>query len=199
MVGVCQDKGNFGKKCTGKSLEAAHNHENGYSRKSIAMNILGQDKYKTDGDLVDVDIDEFLDDFYEAHRPFHKTIRVLCRKHHGIYDRGKHEKTESLSNTIFGMPKEKPVNDGKYIVEYYPSMEAVIAKFKVSGKCYIHYHIVGGNIVTKIWNNVKAEITKDNMESNVVSKNFLRDFRERVERITVSISENPMQLNNIIH
>ncbi len=131
MVGVCQDKGSFGKKCTGKSFEAAHNHENGYSRKSIAMNILGQDKYKTDGDLVDVDIDEFLDDFYEAHRPFHKTIRVLCRKHHGIYDRGKHEKTESLSNTIFGMPKEKPVNDGKYIVEYYPSMEAGIAKFKV--------------------------------------------------------------------
>ena len=100
MVGICQDKGKNGIKCTPKSLEAAHNHENGFSRKSITLEILSRGKYRTKDGMVDVDINEFLKDFYEAHRPFHKTIRVLCKKHHGAYDKGKHEKSDNLNDTI---------------------------------------------------------------------------------------------------
>ena len=191
MVGICQDKGKNGIKCTPKSLEAAHNHENGFSRKSITLEILSRGKYRTKDGMVDVDIDEFLKDFYEAHRPFHKTIRVLCKKHHGAYDKGKHEKSNNLNDTIYGMPKEKLQTEGKYTIDYYPSPEAIIDNLNECDKCYIHYHLAGGDVVTKIWNNVKAKITKANLESNVVSKSFLKDYRNRIERITVSISNSP--------
>lgn len=190
MVGSCQAKGTNGINCS-KTLHAAHNHENGFSRKSITMAILSQAKYKIGDGLIDVDIDEFLNEFYLAHKPLHKTIRVLCSKHHGNYDRGTHEKSENLKNTIYGMPKDKPTTDGNYSVVFLPSEDAIINKFKEDGKCYIHYHLAGGDIVTKPWNNIKKEITGVNLKNNVVAKSFLRKNRKRIERIEVSVYENP--------
>ena len=89
------------------------------------------------------------------------------------------------------MLKEKLQTEGKYTIDYYPSPEAIIDNLNECGKYYIHYHLAGGAIVTKIWNNVKAKITKANLESNVVSKSFFKDYRNRIERITVSISNSP--------
>ncbi len=188
MVGRCQDKGAKGIECS-KKRHAAHNHENGFSRKSMAMKILN--KYKTEDGMIDIDFYEFLKEFYEAHKPLHKTIRVLCSKHHGAYDRGKHDNSENLNDTIYGMPKDKPTTDGNYSVAYVPSEEAIINKLKEDGKCFVHYHMAGGDIVTKPWDNTKTEITEGNLKNNVVSKTFLRKYRKRIERIVVSVYENP--------
>lgn len=188
MVGGCQAKGTDDIACS-STIQAAHNHENGYSRKSITMQIL--EKHLDENGLVNIDIDEFLREFYQAHKPLHRTIRILCSKHHGAFDKGKHEKSELVKDSLYGMPKQKPTAEGKYTIEFVPSEEAIITSLKENGKCYIHYHLAGGDIVTKSWDNTKAEITNENLRANVMGKNFLREYRPRIERIEVSISENP--------
>ncbi len=96
MVGVCQAKGTDDIECS-KELEAAHNHENGFSRKSIAMKIL--QKYANENGIVDVEFEQFLKEFYEEHKPFHRSIRILCSKHHGAFDKGKREKRGKIYDT----------------------------------------------------------------------------------------------------
>lgn len=188
MVGECQAKGTNSIECS-STLHAAHNHENGYSRKSITMEIL--QKYEDKNGLVDVDIDQFLKEFYEAHKPLHRSIRVLCSRHHGDFDKGKHEKKDYANDTRYGMPKEKLVAKEKYTIHFVPNEDSIIEFLKTSGSCYIHYHLAGGDIVTKSWNNTRKEITKDNLRANVMGKQFLREYRPRIEKIMVSISHNP--------
>lgn len=188
MIGYCQAKGTGGIECSSER-EAAHNHENGYSRKSIAMAILN--KYIDDNGLVDIDIDKFLGEFYIAHKPLHRTIRILCKAHHRAFDKGKQEKRSNLNDTLYGMPKEKPISKGKYTLHFLPNEDAIINALRVSGICYIHYHLADGDIITKPWNNTRKEITKDNLRANVMGTTFLRKYRPRIEKIVVSISQNP--------
>ena len=187
MMGYkCQHKGLFGKQCTNK-IQAAHIHENG-SRKQISLEILS--KYVNKDGLVDIDINVFLSEFYKAHKPLHKSIKILCTAHHGLYDTNKKEKNNE-KDTLYGMPKEKIEREGNYSIEYSPNENEIIESLKNSGKCYIHYHLIDGDIITRIWENKRATITKENLQNNVVSKQFVKDYNKRIGKIIVSSLENP--------
>lgn len=187
MGNCCQDKGKHGIECS-KTIQAAHNHENGFSRKSITMNIL--QKHLNENGIVNIDIEDFLSEFYKAHKPLHKTIRILCSKHHGFFDTGQHERNRSKEN-VYGMPKEKIEREGNYAIEYVPNENEIIESLKNFGKCYIHYHLVDGDIVTRIWENKRGTITIENLQNNVASKQFVKDYNKRIGKIVVSVLEEP--------
>lgn len=188
MVGCCQHKGANEIECS-KTLQTAHNHEAGYDRKGMAVEILKA--YENEAGIVEVDFNEFFKKYHAAHQPLHKTVKVLCSKHHGAFDTGTRTKSDPEKVLRYGMPEKQTGGRGEYGVEYFPSMESVIDALKTTGKCYIHYHIFGGTVVTKVWNNTKAEITKENLENNIRSKQFVKDYRPRIEKIVVSVNENP--------
>ncbi len=187
MVGTCQHKGNMGKKCS-RRLEAAHNHIDHYDRIGIAVEILKG--YEKDG-IVEVDFNDFLRKYHDAHQPLHKTVKILCSTHHGIFDKGTRAKSESSNVLRYGMPEKQTAERGSCPLEFVPSEEGVINALKENGKCFIHYHIFGGTIVTKEWNNTKSEITGANLYNNLHSKQFVKDYRNRIEKIVVSVHENP--------
>lgn len=188
MVGCCQHKGASDIECS-KTLQAAHNHETGYHRKGIAIDILKA--YVNDKGIVEVDFNEFFKRYYAAHQPLHKIVKVLCSKHHGAFDRGTRTKSESKNVFRYGMPEKHTADRGACPLEFTPSEEAVIEALKTEGKCYIHYHLFGGTIVTKEWNNTKGEITGANLHNNLRSKQFVKDYRPRIERIVVSDDGDP--------
>ena len=189
MMGYrCQHKGIDGDECS-KVIHAAHNHQyKNSSRKQITEDILNPLRNK-DG-IVEIDIEEFLKKFYLAHKPLYKTIKVLCSTHHGKFDKG-HKISKEKKETLYGMPKEKIEREGNYSIEYIPNENGIIETLKNSGKCYIHYQLVDGNIVTREWENKRGSITKDNLQKNVATKKFVKDYNKRIETIVVSSSENP--------
>lgn len=184
MVGGCQHKGMD--KYT-KRLEAAHDHEAGYDRISMAVEILKG--YENAAGIVEVDINEFLRKYHDAHQPLHKTVKILCSKHHGVFDKGTPAKSESSNVLRYGMPEKQTTERGSCSLEFTPSEEAVINAHKENGKCFIHYHIFGGTIVTKEWNNIKSEITGANLYNSLRSKQFVKDYRNCIEKIVVSVKE----------
>lgn len=186
MVGGCQHKGKDG--CS-KRLEAAHNHEAGYDRIGMAVEILKG--YEDEAGIVEVDFNEFFKKYHAAHQPLHKTVKVLCSKHHGAFDMGTRTKSDPEKVLRYGMPEKQTADRGAHPLEFIPSKEAVINALKENGKCFIHYHIFGGTVVTKEWNNTKGEITGSNLYNNVRSKQFVKDYRNRIEKIIVSVYENP--------
>lgn len=132
MIGRCMDKGTRDIECS-DTLQAAH--INDASRKSITMDIL-RPKCDANGE-VDIDIEEFLEKFYQAHMPLHKHIRILCSKHHGQYDKGKRTTKFETKDKIYGMPKKKllanhPVSRNKK-VEFSPSIEEILWGLKKMG------------------------------------------------------------------
>lgn len=188
MHGKCEHKGEGGIECS-KILHAAHIEHT--SRKSITMDIL-RPKCDENG-VVDINIEEFLSDFYKAHTPLHEHFKILCSKHHGMYDAGKRESNfDTGKDTIYGMPKKELIAEYRHssqMVEYVPNMEDVIAGLKDSGKCWLHYYMADGSVVSKEWNNTRAEITADNILSNVVSKTFFRDYRDYIDKVVVSLAK----------
>lgn len=188
MVGCCQHKGASDIECS-KTLQTAHNHEAGYDRKGMAVEILKD--YENENGIVEVDFNEFFQKYHAAHQPLHKTVKVLCSKHHGAFDTGTRTKSDPEKVLRYGMPEKQTADRGSCPLEFVPSREAVIEALKADGKCYIHYHIFGSTVVTKEWNNTKAEITSENLENNIRSKQFVKDYRPRIEKIVVSVNENP--------
>ena len=188
MIGRCQHKGKDGIECS-DVLQTAHNHEAGYGRRSMAVEILRT--YENADGIVEVDINEFLRKYHDAHQPLHKTVKILCYKHHGAYDTGTRTKSDPEKVLRYGMPEKQTADRGACPPEFIPSEEAVIDALKNDGKCYIHYHIFGGTVVTKEWNNTKGEITEANLYNNVRSKQFVKDYRPRIEKIVVSVNGNP--------
>lgn len=188
MVGGCQHKGED--KCT-KRLEAAHNHENGdgHDRKGIAIEILKS--YENAEGIVEVDIYEFLRNYYDAHQPLHKTVKILCTHHHGKFDTNTYTKSKPEEVYRYGMPEKQVAERGSCPFEFVPSKEAVINAMRENGKCFIHYHIFGGTIVTKAWNNTKSEITSANILNNLDSNSFIKKFRKRIEKRVISVYEDP--------
>lgn len=188
MVGSCQHKGND--KCTKtRHLETAHNHKDGYDRVGMAKKIL--EGYENAEGIVEVDIYEFLRKYYDAHQPLHKTVKILCKDHHGEFDTGTISKSKPEDVYRYGMPEKQLAERGSCPLEFVPSKEAVINALKETGKCFIHYHIFGGTIVTKAWNNTKSEITDANILNNLDSQSFIKKFRNRIEKRVVSVNENP--------
>ena len=182
MVGGCQHKGMRGKKCT-SVIQAAHNHEEGYDRIGMAVEILKG--YENASGIVEVDINEFLRKYHDAHQPLHKTVKILCSRHHGVFDKGTRTKSESSNVLRYGMPDKQFADRGSCPLEFVPSA------LKENGKCFIYYHIFGGTIVTKEWNNTKSEITGANLYNNLRSKQFVKDYHNRIEKIVVSNNDNP--------
>jgi hypothetical protein len=74
---------------------------------------------------------------------------------------------------------------------FVPSEEAVIHALKGKGKCFIHYYILGETIETEEWNDIKGEITGANLYNHLRGKQFVKDYRNRIEKIVVSVNENP--------
>lgn len=188
MVGCCQHKGKDGIECS-DVLQTAHNHEAGYDRRGMAIEILKG--YEDESGIVEVDINDFLQKYYDAHQPLHKTVKILCSKHHGAFDKGTRIKSKSEKVLRYGMPEKQTSERGACPLEFVPSEEAVIEALKEDGKCYIHYHLLGGTVVTKEWNNTKSEITSSNICNNLRSKQFVKDYRNRIEKIVVSVHEDP--------
>lgn len=188
MVGSCQHKGKNGIECSGV-LQTAHNHEAGYDRIGMAVEILKG--YENADGIVEVDLDEFLQKYHDAHQPLHKTVKILCSKHHGALDKGTHTKSESSKVLRYGMPEKQAVKRGSCPLEFIPSEEAVINDLKEIGECFIHYRLFGGTIVTKRWNNFKAEITGPNLYNSLGSRQFVKDYHNHIEKIVVSIHEDP--------
>lgn len=188
MVGRCQHKGKDGIECS-DVLQTAHNHEAGYDRKGMAVEILKT--YENADGIVEVDINEFLQKYHDAHQPLHKTVKILCSKHHGAFDKGTRTKADSDKVLRYGMSERQTADRGSCPLEFIPSEEAVIEALKSNGKCYIHYHLLGGTVVTKEWNNTKGEITASNLYNNIRSKQFVKDYRNRIEKIVISVNENP--------
>lgn len=188
MVGGCQHKGKDGIECS-DVLQTAHNHEAGYDRKEMAVEILKG--YENAAGIVEVDINEFLRKYHDAHQPLHKTVKILCSTHHKHFDKGTYTKSKPEDVYRYGMPEKQVAERGSCPLEFVPSKEAVINAMKENGKCFIHYHIFGGTIVTKEWNNTKSEITGENLYNNLRSKQFVKDYRNRIEKVIVSVHENP--------
>ena len=188
MVDCCQHKGTNDIECS-KTLQTAHNHEDGYDRKGMAIDILKA--YENENGIVEVDFNEFFKKYHAAHQPLHRTVKVLCSKHHGAFDTGTRTKSDPEKVLRYGMPEKQMADRGSCPLEFFPSEEAVIEALKTDGKCYIHYHIFGGTIVTKEWNNTKSEITGANLYNNVRGKQFVKDYRPRIEKIVGSVNGNP--------
>lgn len=188
MVGGCQHKGKDGIECS-DVLQTAHNHEAGYDRKEMAVEILKG--YENAAGIVEVDINEFLRKYHDAHQPLHKTVKILCSTHHKHFDKGTYTKSKPEDVYRYGMPEKQVAERGSCPLEFVPSKEAVINAMKENGKCFIHYHIFDGTIVTKEWNNTKSEITGENLYNNLRSKQFVKDYRNRIEKIVVSVHEYP--------
>lgn len=187
MVGCCQRKGVNDIECS-KILQTAHNHEADYDRKDMAIDILKA--YENENGIVEVDFNEFFQKYHAAHQPLHKTVKILCSKHHGAYDKGTRTKSDHEKVLRYGMPEKQTADRGACSLEFIPSEEAVIDALKTDGKCYIHYHIFGGTVVTKEWNNTKGEITGANLYKNLRRKQFVKNYCPRIEKIVVSVNEN---------
>ena len=76
-------------------------------------------------------------------------------------------------------------------LELIPSEEFVINAMNESGKCFIHYHLSGGKIVTEEWDNTGNEITGPIFYNALRNKQFVRDYHNRIEKIVVSVHDNP--------
>ena len=76
-------------------------------------------------------------------------------------------------------------------LELIPSEEFVINAMNESGKCFIHYHLFGGKIVTEEWDNTGNEITGPIFYNAIRNKQFVRDYHNRIEKIVVSVHDNP--------
>ena len=184
MVGnKCQDKGKDSIICK-PTLHAAHLHTHG-TRKEIAYKIL--EKHINKVGLIDIDLFEFLDEFYKAHLPLHTSFRILCSAHHGVYDTGKRDKNPYRSK-IYGMPKQKEEREGKYSIEFLPDEKTVIDKLSQEGKCDVIYNLMDGSIVKKIWKNNRGIITENNIRKNIASKSFVKRYNKRIYKITISIT-----------
>lgn len=109
MVGGCQHKGKDGTECS-DVLQTAYNHEAGYDRKGMAVEILKG--YENAAGIVEVDINEFLRKYHDAHQPLHKTVKILCSKHHGAFDKGTRTKSESSNVLRYGMPEKQIAERG---------------------------------------------------------------------------------------
>ncbi|HLF53242.1 hypothetical protein [Flavobacterium sp.] len=76
-IGKCQE-------CLSKTSKLDAAHITGKERPIIISDIL---KDFIDGEIVTVDLQEFEDRFLKAHDPIESTIRILCKKCHGEYDK----------------------------------------------------------------------------------------------------------------
>ncbi|MBD0333162.1 MAG: hypothetical protein ICV66_10935 [Chitinophagaceae bacterium] len=105
QVGKCENCG------VTKGLEVAH--INGQERPVIISNILSQ---FIENNIVKVDLNEFEETFVQAHIPFEKTVRILCRECHRIYDNSKviHELVPEAETVISSAIEQ---NEGQVIEE----------------------------------------------------------------------------------
>lgn len=66
-------------------LDTAHLSHLNLDRRTIIYNIL-EKYYKTGENIYDVDLNEFLNFYKEAHLPLENKLIMLCRLHHKRYD-----------------------------------------------------------------------------------------------------------------
>lgn len=99
-------------------------------------------------------------------------------------------KFTSPTDDFIPLPESRTIKKGYCPLEFIPSEESVINAMNEMGKCFIHYHIFGGTIVTKEWDNIKSDITGAKLYNNLRSKQFVKDYRNRIEKIVVSVNEN---------
>ena len=88
-------------------------------------------------------------------------------------------------------PRNRPVRRGYCPLDFIPSEEYVITTMNEMGKCFIYYHIFGGTIVTEEWDNPESEITGPKLYKDLRNKIFVKDSHNRIEKIIVSVNENP--------
>jgi hypothetical protein len=113
-VGKCEHCGE-----SNKQLDSAHVY--GKERKIIIDSILK--KFEKDDGLY-VDLNEFEKMFVESHNPIDKTIKILCKKCHTIYDGGG-RKTETKKTKTINIPTQR-VNKKSIIDLIENSLECVI-------------------------------------------------------------------------
>ena len=80
---------------------------------------------------------------------------------------------------------------GYATLRFSPSEEGVIEVLNRSGKCYIHFHTVGGKVDTEALENTNSAITGPGLYNNIRSNPFIKAHRNRIEKIVVSVHENP--------
>lgn len=89
------------------------------------------------------------------------------------------------------LPENRTVRRGFCPLEFIPSEEFVINSMNENGKCFIHYHLFGGKIETIEWDNYGNEITGPILYNDLRNKQFVRDYHDRIEKIVVSVHDNP--------
>lgn len=99
-------------------------------------------------------------------------------------------KFTSPTDYFIPLPESRIIKKGYCPLEFTPSEESVINAMNEMGKCFIHYHIFGGRIVTEEWNNTKSEITGPKLYNDLRNKNFVKDYHNRTEKVIVSVNEN---------
>lgn len=88
-------------------------------------------------------------------------------------------------------PGKRTINRGFCALEFNPSEEFVINAMNENGKCFIHYHLLSGKIVIKEWNNNNSEMTGPILYNDLRNKQYIRDYHNRIEKIVVSVHDNP--------
>lgn len=78
---------------------------------------------------------------------------------------------------------------GYALLEFAPSEDSVIKALKENCKCYIHYQLINGTVVTDEWNNTNSEITGPVLYKNLRSKKFVKDNSNRIKKIVLSVNE----------
>lgn len=100
-------------------------------------------------------------------------------------------KFTSPTDDFIPLPESRTIKKGYCPLEFIPSEESVINAMNEMGKCFIHYHIFGGTIVTEEWDNIKSEVKGPKLYSDLQNKRFVKDYHNRIEKIIVSVNENP--------
>lgn len=73
-------------------------------------------------------------------------------------------------------------------LQFTPSEDVIIEKLNRNGKCYIHFHIVGRTVVTKVIENIKSTMTGPSLYNNIRDNLFLvNNDKMLIEKIVVSI------------
>jgi len=87
--GICE--------CCGRKRELQSAHREGMEFKDIIVKILDS-KYKIKDNLYKVALDDFENEFREAHEPIQEIFFFLCVECHNKYDKSKEITTEQLEN-----------------------------------------------------------------------------------------------------
>lgn len=85
----------------------------------------------------------------------------------------------------------KVPSKGYATLRFTPSEEAIIEKLNRKDKCYIHFHTVEEIVVTEALENTDSAITGPGLYDIIRSCQFVKAHRNRIEKIVVSVHENP--------